>query len=175
MKRKLAKSYKEICKQISDKETLSPDDFGKAIKKWATKNIDKSINIVALFSGAGGLDIGFYDTGFSLIESVELEEKFVQTMMHNQTTGKYFADANIKCKDIRQYEPIISTPIDFIIGGPPCQSFSAAGRRAAGVAGTKDNRGNLFEEYVRVLEKLKPKGFLFENVYGLLEQKKENQ
>jgi DNA (cytosine-5)-methyltransferase 1 len=51
---------------------------------------------------------------------------------------------------------------------PPCQSFSAAGRRAAGVAGTKDDRGSLFEEYVRVLEKLQPKGFLFENVYGLL-------
>ncbi len=161
-------SYKEICKQISDKETLSPDEFGKEIKKWAKKNLEQPINIVALFSGAGGLDIGFCDTGFSLIESVELEEKFVQTMLHNQTTGKYFADANIKCQDIRQYEPNISTPIDFIIGGPPCQSFSAAGRRAAGVAGTKDNRGNLFEEYVRVLKKLKPKGFLFENVYGLL-------
>lgn len=161
-------SYKKICEQISDKETLSPDDFGKAIRKWSKKNLEKPINIVALFSGAGGLDIGFCDTGFSLIESVELEEKFVQTMLHNQTTGKYFANANIICKDIRQYEPNISTPIDFIIGGPPCQSFSAAGRRAAGVAGTKDNRGSLFEEYVRVLEKLKPKGFLFENVYGLL-------
>jgi DNA (cytosine-5)-methyltransferase 1 len=160
--------YKEICSQISDNDFLSPDDFGKAIKKWAKKNLKEQIKIVALFSGAGGLDIGFCDTGFSLIESVELEEKFVQTMLHNQATGKYFAGAKIKCKDIRQYEPDISTQIDFVIGGPPCQSFSAAGRRAAGVAGTKDDRGNLFEEYVRVLEKLKPKGFLFENVYGLL-------
>ncbi len=161
-------SYKDICSKISDKEFLSPDDFGKAIRKWTKKNLQQKINIVALFSGAGGLDIGFCDSGFSLIESVELEEKFVQTMLHNQTTGKYFSEANIKCKDIREYEPKISAKIDFIIGGPPCQSFSAAGRRAAGVAGTKDNRGNLFEEYVRVLKKLKPKGFLFENVYGLL-------
>lgn len=161
-------SYKEICSQISDNDFLSPDEFGKAIKKWAKKTIKKPINIVALFSGGGGLDIGFCDTGFSLIESVELEEKFVQTMLHNQAEGKYFAGAKIKCVDIRQYEPDISTQIDFVIGGPPCQSFSAAGRRAAGVAGTKDNRGSLFEEYVRVLEKLKPKGFLFENVYGLL-------
>ncbi len=161
-------SYKEICLQISEKETLSPDEFGKAIRKWTKNNIEHPINIVALFSGAGGLDIGFCDTGFSLIESVELEEKFVQTMLHNQATGKYFHNANIKCKDIRLYEPNISSPIDFIIGGPPCQSFSAAGRRAAGVAGTKDNRGSLFEEYVKVLDRLKPKGFLFENVYGLL-------
>lgn len=161
-------SYKEICSQISDNDFLSPDEFGKAIKKWAKKSIKEPINIVALFSGAGGLDIGFCDTGFSLIESVELEEKFVQTMLHNQANGKYFSGANILCKDIRQYEPNISTKIDFVIGGPPCQSFSAAGRRAAGVAGTKDDRGSLFEEYVRVLKKLKPKGFLFENVYGLL-------
>lgn len=161
-------SYKEICNQISDKDNLSPDEFGKAIRNWTKKNLEQPINIVALFSGAGGLDIGFCDTGFSLIESVELEEKFVQTMLHNQATGKYFTSANIKCKDIREYEPSISKPVDFIIGGPPCQSFSAAGRRAAGVAGTKDNRGNLFEEYVRVLEILNPKGFLFENVYGLL-------
>jgi len=161
-------NYKEICSQISDNELLSPDEFGNAIKKWAKKSIKKPINIVALFSGGGGLDIGFCDTGFSLIESVELEEKFVQTMQHNQTKGEYFKGANIICKDIRLYEPDISTQIDFVIGGPPCQSFSAAGRRAAGVAGTKDNRGSLFEEYVRVLEKLKPKGFLFENVYGLL-------
>lgn len=161
-------NYKEICSKISENYFLSPDEFGRAIKKWAKNNIRKPINIVALFSGAGGLDIGFCDTGFTLIESVELEEKFVQTMLHNQTTGKYFSGAKIRCKDIRQYEPNISTQIDFVIGGPPCQSFSAAGRRAAGVAGTRDDRGNLFEEYVRVLEKLKPKGFLFENVYGLL-------
>jgi DNA (cytosine-5)-methyltransferase 1 len=89
-------------------------------------------------------------------------------MLHNQAMGKYFAGTKIKCKDIRQYEPNFSTQIDFVIGGPPCQSFSAAGRRVAGIAGTKDDRGSLFEEYVKVLEKLKPKGFLFENVYGLV-------
>lgn len=161
-------SYKKICSQISDSGFLSPDEFGKAINKWARKNLNSPINVVALFSGGGGLDIGFCDAGFSLIESVELEEKFVQTMLYNQGTGNYFTGAKIKCKDIRQYEPNKLTQIDFVIGGPPCQSFSAAGRRAAGVAGTKDDRGNLFEEYVRVLEKLNPKGFLFENVYGLL-------
>jgi DNA (cytosine-5)-methyltransferase 1 len=94
-------SFKEICSKISEKENLSPDDFGKAIKNWAKTNLERPINIVALFSGAGGLDIGFCDTGFSLIESVELEEKFVQTMLHNQSTGKYFTGANIICQDIR--------------------------------------------------------------------------
>jgi DNA (cytosine-5)-methyltransferase 1 len=59
--------------------------------------------------------------------------------------------------------------VDFIIGGPPCQTFSAAGRRASGVKGTTDSRGQLFEQYVRLLEHFspQPKGFLFENVYGI--------
>src|SRR4030043_1109271 len=54
------------------------------------------------------------------------------------------------------------------MGGPPCQTFSAAGRRAAGVSGTTDPRGQLFKEYVRILNQLKPKGFLFENVYAIV-------
>lgn len=161
-------SYTNICSNISKKNSLTPDEFGNAIRTWSKDNLNQSINTVALFSGAGGLDIGFCDAGFTLIESVELEEKFVQTMLHNQKTGKYFTGANIRCEDIRKYNANINTQIDFVIGGPPCQSFSSAGRRAAGVAGTKDDRGSLFEEYVRVLKKLKPRGFLFENVYGLL-------
>lgn len=161
-------NYSEICSGISNTDYLTPDEFGKALKKWANATLTKKINVVALFSGAGGLDIGFCDAGFKLVESVEIEEKFVQTMLFNQSAGTYFSGATITCKDIRLYEPKISAKIDFVIGGPPCQSFSAAGRRAAGVAGTKDNRGSLFEEYVRILQKLKPKGFLFENVYGLL-------
>lgn len=161
-------SYKEFCQKLSGKNILSPDEFGITLKNWSQNKIKKPINIVALFSGAGGLDIGFCDAGFNLVESVELIDKFVETMLINQKENNYFAGANILCKDIRKYNPHISNQIDFVIGGPPCQSFSAAGRRAAGVAGTKDDRGNLFYEYVRILKELKPKGFLFENVYGLL-------
>ena len=83
-------NYKAICSQISDKENLSPDEFGRAIKEWSKETVLQPINIVALFSGAGGLDIGFCDAGFSLIESVELEEKFALTMQHNQSSGTYF-------------------------------------------------------------------------------------
>jgi len=71
-------------------------------------------------------------------------------------------------EDIRDYHPPKDLNVDFIIGGPPCQTFSAAGRRAAGVSGTTDPRGTLFEEYVRLLRIIKPKGFLFENVYGIV-------
>jgi DNA (cytosine-5)-methyltransferase 1 len=68
--------------------------------------------------------------------------------------------------DIADYVPAQSD-IEFVIGGPPCQTFSAAGRRASGVPGTSDARGRLFHEYVRLVRDLQPRGFLFENVYGL--------
>ena len=63
---------------------------------------------------------------------------------------------------------VLPQNIDMIIGGPPCQSFSASGRRAGGAAGKLDKRGNLFKSYCEVVDFLKPKAFLFENVRGIL-------
>lgn len=162
----IVNDYSTICNCFSDK-ILSPDEFGKKISAWA-KSKNLNIKTLGLFSGAGGLDIGFEDAGFNIVENVEIEEKFVESSLKNQKLGTYFHNTNIKCIDIRDYNPEKLKNIDFIIGGPPCQTFSSAGRRAAGVRGTNDDRGTLFEEYVRILDYLKPKGFLFENVYGIL-------
>lgn len=150
----------------------SPDEFGKNLYKWAKSNQIKQINTLCLFSGAGGLDIGFHDAGFNIVECVELEPKFVKSLEANKRKGSYLENTNIVCQDIREYEPSFDVEIDFIIGGPPCQSFSKAGIRAAGARGTKDSRGTLFEEYVRILTNLQPKGFLFENVSGILSSEK---
>ena len=162
--------YESICTSIDEQKrsNLSPDEFGKAIHEWSSTHIPKPIKTLCLFSGAGGLDIGFHDAGFDVVECVELESQFVKSLETNQQKGKYFKGTNIICDDIRNYEPDKNLKVDFIIGGPPCQSFSKAGIRAAGAKGTKDSRGTLFEEYVRVLKQLKPKGFLFENVTGIL-------
>lgn len=99
---------------------------------------------------------------------IEIEKKYVNTLEANSVDGKVFSGSKPLCLDIRDYVPDNDFRVDFIIGGPPCQTFSAAARRAAGVLGTADPRGALFEEYVRLLVKLQPKGFLFENVYGLM-------
>jgi DNA (cytosine-5)-methyltransferase 1 len=160
--------FKEVSTRIAEIDNIKVDKFGEILQEWSRETVSRKINTLALFSGAGGLDIGFCDVGFNLVESVEIEEKFAKTMRLNQQKNGYFKNANIICKDIRDYTPYPDMDIDFVIGGPPCQSFSAAGRRAAGVRGTKDARGSLFEEYVRILDVLKPSGFLFENVYGLL-------
>jgi len=144
-----------------------PDDFGEALRAMSLDSKAYSPRVLSLFAGAGGLDIGFHDAGFTILEMVEIEQRFVQTLVKNTKPGHYLSGSHPICIDIREYEPSIDLQIDFIIGGPPCQTFSAAGRRAAGVRGTTDDRGTLFQEYVRILRQLKPKGFLFENVYGI--------
>ncbi|MBD2522933.1 DNA cytosine methyltransferase [Nostoc sp. FACHB-133] len=148
-------------------EAAWTDNFGKYLRQWLMQHGLTPIKTLSLFSGGGGLDIGFHDAGFEIIQMVELEAKYVQTLQRNSLPNKWLEGSKAICIDIRDYLPESHLTIDFIIGGPPCQTFSAAGRRAAGVSGTTDARGTLFQEYVRILNVLKPKGFLFENVYGI--------
>lgn len=145
-----------------------PDNFGKKINKFLTQNGGGKIQTLSLFTGAGGLDIGFHDAGFYSKQMVEIENKFVASLKENTKTGAIFHGSDAICTDIRKYIPKGDLNVEFIIGGPPCQTFSSAGRRASGVLGTSDARGNLFKEYVRLLKQLKPKCFLFENVYGII-------
>lgn len=160
----------EICASIGCEYGVPgwPDKFGESLTKYLNDNNCKKIRTLSLFSGAGGLDIGFHDLGFDIIESVEIEQKFCNTLFLNSGEGKKFSSSKPNCIDIREYTGDNLGDIEFIIGGPPCQTFSAAGRRQGGVLGTTDARGVLFREYVRLLEKLQPKGFLFENVYGIV-------
>lgn len=143
------------------------DRFGLSLGSWLAQQSHSPIKTLSLFSGGGGLDIGFHDAGFDIVQMVELEAKYVQTLERNSQPGKWLENANPICIDIREFFPSPELKVDFIIGGPPCQTFSAAGRRAAGVSGTSDARGTLFQEYARLLKTLTPKGFLFENVYGI--------
>ena len=126
------------------------------------KTTKKRIPTLSLFTGAGGLDVGFHQAGFQSKVYIEIETKFCDTLAINP---KYFCSKNIVNKDIKLVkEKEITGPIDFIIGGPPCQSFSSSGKRL----GLEDERGVLFEHYIRLLKYFKPKGFLFENVRGML-------
>ena len=144
-----------------------PDYFGESLHSRTTQNITTPIKTLSLFSGGGGLDIGFHDAGFTVQTMLEIDKRFTTTLKENSGLDNYFGYVEVICGDVREYTPP-NIDIDFIIGGPPCQTFSAAGRRAAGVQGTDDERGVLFKEYVRILRQLSPKGFLFENVYGII-------
>jgi len=162
-------TFYEICSTLHCDNQMPawPDIFGRKLFEYLSNN-QIQINTLSLFTGAGGLDIGFNDAGFNIVESVEIEKKFCSTLKMNSGEGRYFSHSKVSCIDIKDYTPDHLPKIDFIIGGPPCQTFSAAGRRANGVLGTTDARGILFREYVRLLRELSPQGFLFENVYGII-------
>ena len=144
-----------------------PDRFGEYLRHWSTDTLNIKIPTLSLFSGAGGLDIGFSQAGFDINTAIEIEETFTKTLESNSKSNGLLGDTSVLTCDIRDFHPPSNYEVDFIIGGPPCQTFSAAGRRAGGVLGTSDTRGILFTEYVRLLRHLRPRGFLFENVYGI--------
>jgi len=115
--------------------------------------------ILSLFSGAGGLDLGFRNADFDICYSVENDKCTFQTYRYNFPKTKHLEDSIINIK-----KEHITQKIDGIIGGPPCQSWSEAGAQR----GINDPRGKLFYEYVRIIDLFKPKFFLAENVQGLL-------
>jgi DNA (cytosine-5)-methyltransferase 1 len=114
----------------------------------------KKFELVSLFSGCGGLDLGFKQAGFSIAWANEFNNKIWETYKYNHPETEL---------DTRSIIDIKSSEIPFcdgIIGGPPCQSWSLAGS----MGGIDDNRGQLFYEYARVLRDKMPKFFLAENV-----------
>ncbi|MBQ3182772.1 MAG: HaeIII family restriction endonuclease [Clostridia bacterium] len=117
------------------------------------------MKIISLFSGCGGLDLGFEKAGFNIVIANEYDKSIYETYKINHPNTKLIEG------DIRNInEEDFPDEIDGIIGGPPCQSWSEAGA----LKGMNDGRGQLFYEYVRILEAKKPKFFLAENVSGML-------
>ena len=115
------------------------------------------MKIVSLFSGAGGLDLGFKQAGFDIIWANEFDKTIWETYEKNHEN---FLDR----RDIRTIPSSEIPECDGIIGGPPCQSWSEAGA----LRGIEDSRGKLFYEFIRILKDKKPKFFVAENVAGML-------
>ena len=115
------------------------------------------MNIISLFSGAGGLDLGFEKVGFNVVWANEYDNTIWETYEKNHT-------ALLDKRDIRQIDSNEIPECDGIIGGPPCQSWSEAGA----LRGIDDARGQLFFEFVRILRDKNPRFFLAENVSGML-------
>lgn len=124
------------------------------------------LRVISLFTGAGGLDIGFEKAGFEISVCVESDPACCETLATNMK------GVPIICQDIRDVtsqeildaaglKPLEAT---LVIGGPPCQPFSLAGNRE----GMSDTRGTLFYEFVRIVRDALPIAFVMENVPGLL-------
>lgn len=133
----------------------------------------RKFNVVSLFSGAMGLDIGMDRTGrFELLACVEREAAFCETIRRNRDAGRLPKALEVVQADISQLSVdrfldqtgINPEEVDILVGGPPCQSFSTAGRRQ----GIQDPRGTLLWDFLRFVEALRPRFFIMENVRGLL-------
>lgn len=117
--------------------------------------------IISLFAGAGGMDLGFQQAGFEIAIANEYDKSIWATYEKNH-------NSLLLKGDIRQFdEQDFPDDCDGIIGGPPCQSWSEAGA----LRGIDDSRGQLFFDYIRILESKKPKFFVAENVSGMLAQR----
>ena len=121
------------------------------------------MNVISLFSGCGGLDLGFERAGFSIPIANEFDKTIWETFKINHPETKLIEGdvRNVTKEDIVSF---FDGEIDGIIGGPPCQSWSEAGS----LKGINDPRGKLFFDYIRILKEFKPKFFLAENVSGML-------
>lgn len=126
--------------------------------------------IISLFTGAGGLDLGLEQAGFSARLAVEIDKWALQTLDQNR---RHFHFPNFRIlDDITRYdaaEVVRAAGLErgeamLVAGGPPCQSFSTAGRRGS----FGDPRGTLFTNFAAVVEAAQPRFFIMENVRGLL-------
>lgn len=121
------------------------------------------MNVISLFSGCGGLDLGFEKAGFDIPVANEFDKKIWETFKINHPKTKLI-EGDVRKITKEDIAPYIEGEVDGIIGGPPCQSWSEAGA----LRGIDDERGQLFFDYIRILEDFKPKFFLAENVSGML-------
>ena len=116
------------------------------------------MNVVSFFAGAGGLDLGFQKAGFNVVWANEYDKDIWETYEknHKNTILDRRSIVNIESEEVPE--------CDGVIGGPPCQSWSEAGS----LRGINDKRGQLFYDFIRILEAKQPKFFLAENVSGML-------
>ena len=122
------------------------------------------MNVISLFSGCGGLDLGFEKAGFNIPVANEFDKKIYETFKVNHP-NTHLIEGDVRQVNREDIAPFLNnSQVDGIIGGPPCQSWSEAGS----LRGIEDARGQLFFDYIRILKEFKPKFFLAENVSGML-------
>ena len=103
--------------------------------------VKSNIKVCSLFSGIGGIDLGFKLAGFEIIWANEIDKYAAETYRRN------FGKETLVVKDLRKVNPIEIPDFDVLVAGFPCQSFSSAGKQR----GFEDDRGKLFFEIVRVV------------------------
>lgn len=153
-------------------EEITIDDIKKASKGKTEDRISKrkfsksKLNVLSFFSGAMGLDIGLERAGMNVLLACENDEATRKTILKNENDVGLVGDLlDYDAVDILKYANLKSfDQVDVIVGGPPCQAFSTAGRRM----GFQDERGNVFLKFIEIITTIKPKYAVIENVRGLM-------
>jgi len=135
-----------------------------------TNTPTKTLNVIDLFCGCGGMSKGLTDAGLNVIAGIDIWDKAVESYNKNYHHKAYCADlTELPPEKFNELYNKEDKEVDILVGGPPCQSFSIAGKRDK-----NDPRNALFIEYVKYLDYFKPKAFIMENVIGLLSKKTAN-
>lgn len=119
--------------------------------------MDKKRQAISLFTGAGGMDIGFNRAGFDVVWANEINSDFCETYRQNHSAQIVEGDIRDQIKSLKSFEGI-----DLVFGGPPCQGFSVAGKMDP-----DDERSKLIFSFMDVVEKVNPRAFVLENVKAL--------
>lgn len=125
--------------------------------------MEKKLNIIDLFCGCGGLSLGFENAGFNVLLGIDMWEDALVTYRHNHKNGNTLC-ADLASLPVEEVDKAINhKKVDVIIGGPPCQGFSIAGKRIV-----DDERNKLYKSFVCMVAYFKPKAFVLENVPNIL-------
>lgn len=156
----------EVLSKICDVLDCSIGDIMDLVKddneQFEVKTTNGNYKVISLFSGAGGMDMGFIQAGFDVIWANDIIPEAIESYRNN--IGKHIVYGDIRMIDSKD---IPDNP-DVVIGGFPCQGFSIANTRRS----MEDQRNFLYKEMLRVIKDKKPKMFVAENVKGLLSMEK---
>ncbi len=152
----------EALKEKLDKDTLFNDNWVEVDTQSVSKTAG-SFTFFDLFSGAGGMSVGFQQAGWCKIASVEIDKDASATIRNNFPHSHHF-EKNIEELEYAEIDEVVQGQhIDVVCGGPPCQGFSVAGLR-----NPSDPRNQLFREYIRIVRHLQPDYIVMENVPGIV-------
>jgi DNA (cytosine-5)-methyltransferase 1 len=157
-----------ITTEAREASTISAASFPSEEKP---RGFTKTLTALSLFSGGGGLDLGFSAAGFSVRCSSDIDPFSCKTLVMNKGKKPFYKHVHsipadirgVSASDLLKEAKLHRGEIDIVLGGPPCQAFSIFGQRK----GLDDPRGNLVWQYLRIIQEVQPRAFVFENVAGL--------
>lgn len=149
--------------KISEEMKSEPTDENMKVRINIEDLLDEKYTVIDLFCGCGGLSLGFEQAGYNVLLGIDNWEDALVTFRYNHHGSETM------CADLMNLSPfdvekkIGKQKVDLIIGGPPCQGFSIAGKRII-----DDDRNKLYKSFVRMVAHFKPKAFVLENVPNIL-------